>query len=164
MATYPLMATYRRCQDKVGWPLERRNHNHYRTTVLASNRMPCIGSNSVHGIDDAGDGIELGCSHCASLLEAFAAEHWASLRWPKGNRGFLSALRTTGLGFRAYRSAVAAAAGLRALGLTGLATLRLVLETLVGEKHLFAGSKYKLGATLRALQNLVMVFHGSVPP
>ena len=102
-------------------------------------------------------------THRSPLLETLAAEHRASLRWPKGNRGFLPALRAAGLGFRTHRAAVSAR-GLRALGLAGLATFRLVLEALVGEKHLFAGGKYKLGATLRALQNLVMEFHGSVPP
>src|SRR6266404_5362787 len=52
--------------------------------------------------------LALGRAHGPPLLEALAAEHRTSLRWPKGNRGFLSALR--------------------------------------------------------AAQNLVMVFHGSVPP
>src|SRR5258708_1983069 len=104
-------------------------------------------------------------AHGSPLLKTFPAEHRTSLRPPKRNGGFLPALRTTGLGLRTHRAAVGAAARrLRALGLAGLAAFGLVLKALIGEKHLFAGRKYKLGATLRAFQNLVMVFHGSVPP
>jgi len=111
------------------------------------------------------DRVDLRRAHGSSLLETFAAKHRASLRRAKRDGGFLSALRTTGLGLRTHRAAVRAAARrLRALGLAGLTALGLVLKTLISEKHLFAGRKYKLGATLRTFQNLVMVFHGSVPP
>jgi hypothetical protein len=104
-------------------------------------------------------------AHGAPLLKTLAAKDRASLRWAKRDGGFLPALRTTSLGFRAHRAAVSAAARrVGALGLASLAALGLVLKALIREKHLFAGRKYKLGAALRALQNLVMVFHGSVPP
>lgn len=47
----------------------------------------------------------------------------------------------------------------RALGLAALASLGLVLETFVGEKHLLAGSKNKLSTAFRTLQDPVVVFH-----
>ena len=93
--------------------------------------------------------VALGCAHGPSLLETFAAENRATLRGTEGNGGFLAALRTTGFGFRAHRTT--APGRFRALGLAGLAALGLVFESLVGEEHLFAAGKYKLGATLRAL-------------
>ena len=116
------------------------------------------------GNEPSPDGVDLGRAHGSPLLKTFAAEHGTSLRRAKRNGGFLAALRTTGLGLRTHRAAVGAARRLHALGLAGLAAFGLVLKALIGEKHLFAGRKYKLGATLRAFQNLVMVFHGSVPP
>ena len=42
-------------------------------------------------------------------------------------------------------------------------SLRFVLEALVGEKHLLAGSKYKLGAALRTLQDPIVIFHEALP-
>ena len=53
--------------------------------------------------------------------------------------------------------------GFGSLCLAGFAPLRLVLKSLVGEKHLFAGGKYKLGATLRTLQDLIVEFHDPLP-
>src|SRR5258708_24924196 len=95
-------------------------------------------------------------AHGSPLLKTFAAEHRTSLRRAKRNGGFLPALRTTGLGLRTHRAAAGAAARrLHALRLAGLAAVVLVLKALIREKHLFAGRKYKLGATLRAFQNLV---------
>ena len=44
-----------------------------------------------------------------------------------------------------------------------LTSLRFVLETLVGEKHLLAGGKYKLGAALRTLQDPIVIFHEALP-
>src|SRR5258708_26635486 len=102
-------------------------------------------------------------AYCPPLLEAFPAEYRAALRRPERHGGLFPALRTTGLGFRAHRAAIASRV-FRALGFAGLTPLGLVLEALVGEEHLFATGKNKLGATLRALQNLVMEFHASVPP
>jgi len=48
---------------------------------------------------------------------------------------------------------------LSAVGLTCFATLRFVFEAFVGEKHLLAGRENKFRSAIRALQNLVMVFH-----
>ena len=47
---------------------------------------------------------------------------------------------------------------------TTFTALGLVLEALVGEKHLFAACEYKLRAALRALQHLVVVFHEPLSP
>ena len=103
---------------------------------------------------------ESGGTHGAALLEAFAAENRPALRGTEGYRGFLAALRTIGLGFGAHRSITpSASATFGALGFASLAALGLVLEALVRKKHLFARSKNKLGATLRALQDLIVVFH-----
>jgi hypothetical protein len=48
---------------------------------------------------------------------------------------------------------------IRAFCLAGLAPLGFVFETLIGEKHLFAGGKYKFCTALRALQDLIPVLH-----
>jgi hypothetical protein len=83
------------------------------------------------------------------------------LGWTEGYRRFLAALGAISLGFRTHRGVAAspAATAFSALGLARLATFGFVLEALVREKHLFARSKNKLGATLRTLQDLVVVFH-----
>jgi len=106
--------------------------------------------------------LELRGAHGASLLEAFAAKDGTSLGRTERNRGFLAALGAIGFGFRTHRRVAAtstAAAPFGALGFASLATLGLILETLVREKHLLARSKNKLGATLRTLQDLIVVFH-----
>jgi hypothetical protein len=54
---------------------------------------------------------------------------------------------------------IACARRLGALGLTVFATFGFVFKTLVGEKHLFAGSENKFLIALRALQDLIVVFH-----
>jgi hypothetical protein len=92
------------------------------------------------------DGITLRRPDGAALLKAFAAEDGAALRGAERNGGFLAALRTTGLSFRAHRRGSATAA-FRALGFAGFTAFRFVFKTLIGEKHLFAAGKYKLGAT-----------------
>ena len=104
-------------------------------------------------------------AHGAALLEAFAAEDWAALCGTKRDGGLLSALRAGGLGFGPdLRVASAAPADtIGALGFTGLAPFGLVLEALVGEKHLFASGEDKLGATIRALQDLIVEFHEPPP-
>jgi hypothetical protein len=101
-----------------------------------------------------------GGAHGAALLEALAAEDGPALGGTEGHRRFLAALGTIGFGFGAHRgTASSAATAFGALGLASLATLGLVLEALVREKHLLARSKNKLGATLRTLQDLIVVFH-----
>jgi hypothetical protein len=85
-------------------------------------------------------------------LEAFTAKDRASLCGPEGHGRVFSALRAGRLGFRAHLGgATAASTAFRALGFATFASLRFVLETFVGEKHLFAGSKNKFSATLRTL-------------
>jgi len=91
------------------------------------------------------------------LLEAFTAEHGTTLRWPERDSSFLPALRTGCLGFRALE--IAGARRLGAFSLAVFAPFGFVLETLVGEKHLFAGGKNKFLIALRALQDLIVVFH-----
>jgi len=108
--------------------------------------------------------MELGRAHGSPLLETFPAKNRAPLGWPERYRGFLSALRTTGLGLRTDRRGASSSDCFGAFGFTGFAALGLVLEAFVCEKHLFAGGKYEFGPALRALQNLVVVFHESVPP
>src|SRR5246127_4288489 len=109
---------------------------------------------------------KLGGAHRSPLLEALPAEDGTSLRRAEGHRGFLSALRAIGFCFGAHRRGPAASshATFGALGLASLAALGLVLKALVRKKHLFARSKNKLGATLRTLQDLVMVFHRAALP
>ena len=104
---------------------------------------------------------ESGSAHGAALLEAFTAEYGAALRGTEGHRRFLPALGTISLGFGAHRGIAASpgASAFGALGFASLAALGLVLEALVREKHLFARGKNKLGATLRTLQDLIVVFH-----
>jgi hypothetical protein len=107
------------------------------------------------------DGCDyLSGAHGAALLEALAAEDGATLSGTKGYRRFLAALGAIRLGFGAHRGvASSSTATFGALGFASLAALGLILEALVREKHLFARSKNKLGATLRTLQDLIVVFH-----
>jgi hypothetical protein len=99
--------------------------------------------------------------HRPPLLETLAAVDWAPLRGLERNRGFLPALRAHGLGLDALNAAVRGrSSALRSRGFARLAPLGLVLEALVGEKHLLAGGEDKLRPTVRALQDLVMIFHG----
>jgi hypothetical protein len=95
----------------------------------------------------APDGSDWG-SHGPALLETFPAVHRSPLGRLEGNRGFLPALRAGGTRFgslvipRGRRSA--------ALGLARLAPFGLVLEALVGEKHLFAAGEDEFSAALDA--------------
>jgi hypothetical protein len=95
----------------------------------------------------------LSCAHRPALLEAFPAEYRTPLCRPERYSGFLAALRTVGFCFRAHlQSACDAWPGtLGASCFAPFTSLRFVFETFVGEKHLLAGSKYKLGAALRTL-------------
>jgi hypothetical protein len=104
-------------------------------------------------------------THGSPLLEALPAEHRSPLRGTEGHCGFLSALRAIRLGFRAHlRTAPASPTTFGAFRFTAFATLGFVFEAFVGEKHLFAGGKYKLSATLRTLQDLIVVFHEPLSP
>jgi len=57
-----------------------------------------------------------------------------------------------------------ATAALGPFGFAGFATLGLVFEAFIREKHLFAGRKNELCAALRTLQHLVVVFHEPLSP
>jgi hypothetical protein len=92
-------------------------------------------------------------------LETLAAIHRTSLCRLERNRRFFSALRADGLGFDSLYAAGTSTSARRTVGFARLAPLGLVLETLVGEKHLLAGGEYELSRTLCALQNPIVVFH-----
>jgi hypothetical protein len=98
------------------------------------------------------------------LLKAFSAKDRASLRGSEGDGSVLSALGAGGLRFRAHLRGAASSTAFSALGLAAFASLWFVLETFVGEKHLFAGSKNKFSAALRTLENPVVVFHEPLSP
>jgi len=100
-------------------------------------------------------------AHGPPLLETFAAEHGPTLRRAERNCGFLSALRAGRFGFRPLEaiSTWAWTRALRAFGFAILAPFGLVLEALVGEKHLFAGGEDKLLTAFRTLQDLIVIFH-----
>jgi hypothetical protein len=79
-------------------------------------------------------------------LEADAAQHRSALRGLEGNCRLRPALRTIGPRLRAHPGAPAGA-----LRLALLAVLGIVLELLIVEEKLLAGSKYELGAAIVAL-------------
>jgi len=109
--------------------------------------------------------LKLRCAYCSPLLEAFPAKHRPPLRGPEGNGGFLPALRAIGLRFRAGLHGVpAASATLCPFCLASFTSLWFVLESLVGKKHLLAGSEHELRTTFGTLQHLVMVFHEALSP
>ena len=107
----------------------------------------------------------LGSAHRAPLLEAFPAKDRAALRRAEGDGGVLAALRTGGFGLRPHlrRAICPAATTLGALGFAGFAAFRFVLEALVGEKHLLAGSKYEFSTAFGTLQDLIVEFHEPLP-
>ena len=94
-------------------------------------------------------------------MKTFAAIHWTPLSWLKWNGGFFPALRTDGFRFYALKAiSRRSRSALRPRRLTGFAPLGLVLKSLVGEKHLLAGGEHELRPAVRALQDLIVVFHG----
>src|SRR5579872_3921411 len=104
------------------------------------------------------------CAEGAPLLEALATKNWTPLRGAERDCRFLSTLRARRFCFRAHLRGASASAAFSALGFTAFAPFRFVLETFVGEKHLFAGSKNKFSAALRTLQHPVVVFHEPLSP
>ena len=108
----------------------------------------------------------LGRSRCAPLLEALPAEDRPALGWLKGNSGFLAATRTIrpGLYFGVITCGGCRTHGRRPLRLTRFATFGLVLELLVVEEKLFTGCKNEIAATVDALEDLILKFHGGVAP
>src|SRR5256885_1891308 len=105
----------------------------------------------------------LGCANSATLLEAFPAENRPPLGGTEGHSGLFPTLRAIRLGFRAHRRA-AAEVPFGTLRFTRFAPFGLIFEPFIGEKHLFARSEYKFGATLRTLQDLVVIFHEPLSP
>ena len=93
-------------------------------------------------------------------MKTFAAINGPALCRLEGNRSFLPALRASGLGFDTLDSvAVSVPISRSAVCLARFAPLGLVLETLVGEKHLLAGGENELGITFGAFQNPVLILH-----
>jgi hypothetical protein len=103
-------------------------------------------------------------AHGPPLLEAFPAKYRPSLRWPKGNRGFLPALRAIRLRLCANRTGVRASATLGPFRLARFTSFGLVLKSLVREEHLLAGGKHELRPALGALQHLIVIFHEALSP
>src|SRR6476646_585173 len=97
-------------------------------------------------------------------LETFPAEHRASLCGTEGHGRFFSARRAVGGGFNPFAADRGARrrAG-RTLSLARLASFRLVLEILVGEEQLLAGSPDELGAAVYADERLILELHRSFP-
>jgi hypothetical protein len=99
-----------------------------------------------------------GRSHSLTLQEALPAVNRAPLRRLKRNGCVFAALGANGFGL----GSDAGNSGLNTAGtshLAGFAPLRLVLEALVGIKHLFAGCEDEFGSTIGAFQNLIVIFH-----
>jgi hypothetical protein len=101
-------------------------------------------------------------THGPSLLKTFATVNGTALRGLERNGGFFPTLRTGRLRFGSLEIRCLACV-IRTFCLAGFAPLGFVLETLVGEKHLFAGGKHKLCTALRALQDLIPVLHLWLP-
>ena len=102
--------------------------------------------------------LRLRRAHRAPLLEALAAEYRPSLCRTERYGGFLAALRAVGLGLCPHlhaASATTAARTFRALGFAAFASLRLVLESFVREKHLLPGRKYKLSAGINTFKQMI---------
>src|SRR5579862_951001 len=93
------------------------------------------------------------------LLKAFAAVHGAALRRLEGHGRFFPTLRADRFRFHSLDGGRRRFTALDANRLATLATLGLVLEALVREKHLLAGGEDEFSPALGALQNFVMVFH-----
>ena len=98
---------------------------------------------------------------CPPLLKTFAAKYRTPLRGFERNCGFLAALRAYSFGLdplHISRGRTCAHA-LSAVPFARFAPLGFVLKTLVGKKHLLAGCEYEFRRAIRALQNLIAVFH-----
>jgi len=92
------------------------------------------------------------------LLEAGAAQYRPALCRLERNRGFRTAVRTSGACLRPHPGAPAGA-----LRLALLAALGVVLELFVVEEELLAGCENEFGAAIDALQNSVCKVHGRLP-
>jgi hypothetical protein len=93
------------------------------------------------------------------MLKTFAAIYRSPLRRLERNGGLFPALRAHRFRLYALDASRTCFTSLCAVCLAGLATLGLVLKSLVREKHLLAGGEDEFSSTVGALQDLVMVFH-----
>jgi hypothetical protein len=93
------------------------------------------------------------------VLETFPAIDRAPLRRLERNCRFLRALRADCLGLHSLCRTCGRTASRGSIRFTCFAPLGFVFETLVGEKHLLARRKNKLGRTFGALQDPIVVFH-----
>jgi hypothetical protein len=93
------------------------------------------------------------------MLKAFAAIYWTPLRRLERNGGLFPALRAHRFRFYPLDASRTRFIPLCTVCFARLATLGLVLESLVREKHLLAGGEDEFRSTVGALQDLVMVFH-----
>ena len=109
--------------------------------------------------------LKSGAGDLPALLEAFTAKNRASLSRPKGHRGLLAALRTTGSRF-SFRVGLSRrrAEYCDAFALAVLAALGLVLELFVVKKQLLACGEDKVRTAIHTLQNLILEFHGEALP
>src|SRR5262249_4395367 len=96
-------------------------------------------------------------------LEAFLAEHGAPLRRLERHGGFFTARRTRRDCFHPFARHAGANGTSRALALTALAPLRLVLEVLVGEELLLARRPDELRRAIHAPEDPVLELHRSLP-
>ena len=97
------------------------------------------------------------------VLKTFPAIDGAPLGGLERNCRFLRALRADRLRLHSLGRACGSASSRRPACLARFTPLGLVFETLVGEKHLLARSKNKLGRTFGALQDPIVVFHTLLP-
>jgi len=88
-----------------------------------------------------------GCRDCLLALEALPAEYRAALSGLKRDGGFAAAVRALGHGFHPSRPAGRVP---RSLCFACLATLRLILESLVVEEMLFTRGEYKIRTAIHA--------------
>src|SRR5450631_4211762 len=86
-------------------------------------------------------------------LEAFLAEHGAPLGRLERHRRFLPTGRAHGHGFDSFAGHPATSRTSRALALADLATLRLVLEVLIGEELLLSRRPDELRSAIHAREN-----------
>ncbi len=98
-------------------------------------------------------------SGCPPVLKAFAAIHRTPLRRLERNGRLFPALRADRFRLYALNASRTRLISLRAIRFAGFATLGFVLESLVREKHLFAGGENEFRPAIGALQDLVLVFH-----
>jgi hypothetical protein len=100
-----------------------------------------------------------GWARRSPVLETFPAIDRAPLRGFERNCRFFGALRANCFRFYSLCCAIGRASACPAVCFACFAPLGLVFEALVGEKHLLARCKYKLGRTFGALQDPIVVFH-----